>query len=119
MKLLLCTLLMLSISMLTSHLRNIADDPKLIFTAASVFVFYMVILLFRKISVCFLKSKAVYSPDKILNKRKPFYTNKTTWDRIRMLAFMQRKEFNEFAGYVSGFRMNNTSSDHIDYFRGD
>lgn len=115
MKFMVSTMIMLSAVIFTSYCRDIMRSPRFLFIAGSGLVIFMVILLFRKISVCLLKSRAVYTPDKILNKNKPFYTNKSTWEHIRLRAYRQQKEFNELVGSVNRLRLSSTFDKNNDY----
>lgn len=61
-------------------------------------------LLLRKISMCMLKSEALYKPEKVMEKNRPFYINKTMWDDIFNTAVQHKKDQDRFCRYIKKIR---------------
>jgi hypothetical protein len=75
----------------------------------------LLILLIQKSAVCLLESKAVYSPDKVLKKKKPFYTNRTRWDHIRKKALIHKiaqEKFSSFINFIKPYYFTDRKMDY-------
>jgi hypothetical protein len=90
---------------------GIIESPEFLWGVIVIFL----VLMFRKIIVCFVMTKAVYVPDDVLKRNKPFYINKTMWNNIQAKALMHKEAQDEFSSYINLIAPYYFSDKKIDY----
>ncbi len=88
---------------------------EILWAVLSIFAILAFLLTGRKIMVSFFKTKAVYTPDYVLGKRKPFYLGKSGWVSILEKARVHKINQCEFSGYINFLKPYYFSDRKIDY----
>ncbi len=81
----------------------------------SIFAVSALLLTGRKLMISFFKAKAVYTPDYVLGKRKPFYFGKSSWGSILEKARIHKINHRKFSGYINFLKPYYFSDRKIDY----
>jgi hypothetical protein len=94
---------------------GLLQNSGILWAVLSICAILAVLLTGRKIMISFLKTKAVYTPDCILGKRKPYYLDKSGWDIILEDARMHKINQGEFTEYINLLKPYYYSDRKIDY----
>ena len=79
----------------------------------------MATIIMRKSAVSFFESKAVYAPDEVLKKSKPFYIDKMKWDDILKKAQEYKVDHDAFSGHINLIKPYYFSDRKINYVHGE
>lgn len=91
------------------------ESPGVFWCMSIICLAFIILMIFRKVIVCIFKTRAVYVPDDVLKKRRPFYINKAGWDNIRIRALVHKSAQNGFSHYINFIAPYYFSDRKIDY----
>ncbi|MBI4686333.1 MAG: hypothetical protein HY756_00870 [Nitrospirae bacterium] len=75
----------------------------------------LALLFVIKCAVWLLESKAVYSPDKLLKLKKPFFLGKAKWELIRENALLHKVSQDRFCDFINMLKPYYFTDQKIDF----
>lgn len=91
------------------------EGVSFIWIIASADILLLAVVLVRVGAVSLLESTAVYDPDRVLKRKKPFYANKIRWSHIREKASLHKfgqDRFNSVVNFIKPYYFTDMKIDY-------